>query len=227
MSFRNILSKTILLYVICIFFTPLLACSDWGSQSDVLLDDEIFPFPPNKTCDANNLAVNTSGSGTPSPSESDAGWGEGADKWDIVDGERTYSYWGNGLAFCGGIQRYCNQDCGWRYAVIDFGRTVTVNRVLVWHHNLEHVPYVYKIEYYDSASASYKTAFETTKGRDYMLIKVRSWDDNTEYYERWWEDFSIPVENTFAPVTTSKLRYGLNNCDITHGWLYEIEVYGP
>lgn len=26
-------------------------------------------------------------------------------------------------------------------------------------------------------------------------------------------------------MTSSKVRFAFNNCDITHGWLYEIEVY--
>lgn len=225
-------NKSVLLFFFLGFLfitaaTMLSRCSDWGIETNSLVYDEIYPFPPNKKCDNDNLALNTQQNGYPTPEESDRGWGEGTNKWHVVDGYRTYGYWGNGLAFCGGKDRYCGEACGWRSVIINFGRTVTFNRIIVWHHNLEHTPNVYKIEYLDGATNTYKTIFETTEGRNYMWIKAKTYIPGNwnSYYEHWWEDFSIPVENTFPPVTTSKLRYSLNNCDITHGWIYEVEVY--
>ena len=40
-----------------------------------------------------NIALNPSGSGYPSPLESDQGWGGGSNQWDIVDGLRDYPEW--------------------------------------------------------------------------------------------------------------------------------------
>jgi len=37
---------------------------------------------------AENIALNLSGSGFPDPTPSDVGWGMGSNKWDINDGKR-------------------------------------------------------------------------------------------------------------------------------------------
>jgi len=164
-----------------------------------------------------NLALNEELKGFPSPLESSKGWGGGSFVWEIVDGIRTYKHWAHGLAFCGGINNWCGEKCGWRQVVINFGKEVTLNKIIVWHHGIEHVPNVYKVQYWDGNE--FRTIFSTQNGR----ASVKFSNDPT----RWWENFSIPVETTFKTVTTSKIRYLLNNCDIEHGWIYEFEVYGP
>jgi len=45
---------------------------------------------PSMYSPANDLALNPTGSGYPSPLESDDGWGGGTSKWDLVDGQRMY-----------------------------------------------------------------------------------------------------------------------------------------
>ncbi|MDA3833613.1 MAG: dockerin type I repeat-containing protein [Spirochaetales bacterium] len=160
---------------------------------------------------AGDLALNTAGSGYPSPEESDSGWGGGTNKWQIVDGNRTYpGEWARGLAFTGGTSGYV-EACGERQATIDFGEPRTFNRVVVWHHGLEHVPNTYKIQYWNDANSSWVDVFSTTNGHSYLKYPTESW--------------STPTENTFDAVTSSKVRFALNNCDITHGWIYEFEVY--
>jgi hypothetical protein len=67
-----------------------------------------------------NLATNPDRTGFPHPLSSDDGWGGGRDVWDIVDGNRSYTDWANGLAFRGGIDGYSG-PCGWKQATIDFG----------------------------------------------------------------------------------------------------------
>ena len=49
-----------------------------------------------------NIALNPSRVGDPNPLQSDSGWGGGSDKWEIVDGLRSYDFWAHGLAFTGG-----------------------------------------------------------------------------------------------------------------------------
>ncbi|MBC8249701.1 MAG: hypothetical protein H8E90_08485, partial [Anaerolineales bacterium] len=173
--------------------------------------------PPAELSPPEDIALNPSRSGYPHPLESDSGWGGGSNKWEIVDGVRRYSEWYHGLAFTGGRGAYI-EPCGWRQATIDFGEPKTFNRVLVWHHGLEHVPNTYKIQYWDGTS--WVDIFSTADGHAYLKYPADPPDN-------WWESFSTPTENTFDPVTSSKVRFALYNCDIVHGWIYEFEVYGP
>ncbi len=147
------------------------------------------------------------------PAESDNGWGGGANKAEITDGVRTYPEWYHGLAFCGGTGQWCGQTCGWHQATIDFGAPRSFNRVVAWHHGMEHVPNTCRIESWNGSG--WTVVFSTTTGHDYLLPV----NFPPGYYG------SDPTENTFPTVTSSKVRFALNNCDITHGWLYEIEVY--
>jgi parallel beta-helix repeat protein len=172
---------------------------------------------PVETADGGNVSLNSAASGSPDPLESDAGWGGGTRPWDLVDGKRMYAgEWARGLAFTGGTASYGGQSCGWRQATINFGAPRTFNRVAVWHHGLDQVPNTYKIQTWNGAT--WVDAFSTTNGHDYLKFPVSS-------PVEWWESWSTPTENTFDPVTSSKVRFTFNNCDITHGWLYEIEVY--
>ena len=167
--------------------------------------------PPAELSPPENIALNPSGRGYPHPLESDRGWGGGWNKWHIVDGVRRYPVWYRGLAFTGGMRPWI-EPCGWRQATISFGEPKTFNRVLVWHHGLEHVPNTYKIQYWDGTS--WVDIFSTTDGHAYLKYHPT----NPPY--DWWESFSTPTENTFDPVTSSKVRFALYNCDIVHGWIY-------
>ncbi|HDH97834.1 MAG TPA: hypothetical protein ENF70_01700 [Deltaproteobacteria bacterium] len=170
-----------------------------------------------QTSPQEDLAFNGTGSGYPSPLESDSGWGDGSYPWQISDGMRTYpGEWAHGLAFTGGTSSWAGEACGWRQATIDFGEPKTFNRVVVWHHGLEHVPNTYKIQYWNGTN--WVDVFSTMNGHSYLKYPA---DSPTN----WWESWSTPTENTFEAVTSSKVRFALNNCDIEHGWIYEIEVY--
>lgn len=184
-------------------------------EKDFLSCDDVSPVSP-----LENLALNPYRSGFPHPLESDRGWGGGADKWDIVDGIRQEPAWNNGLAFTGGRRPYI-ESCGWRQATINFGVERTFNKIVVWHHGRTgHVPNVYKIQYWNGSS--WVDIFSTTNGHDYLKYTYP-----IDPPRCWWHSFSTPTENTFPPVTSSKIRFKLHNCDITHGWIYELEVYGP
>lgn len=164
--------------------------------------------PPEAESPSEDLALNRSGSGYPSPLGSDPGWGGGSYPWQIVDGHRLcpngFQGWMCGLAFTGGTGQYMGQPCGWRQATIDFGQPKTFNRVVVWHIGLEHVPNTYKIEYWNGSA--WVEVFSTTNGHDFL-------------------SFPLATDNTFTAVTGSKVRYALKNCDIVHGWIWEFEVY--
>lgn len=171
---------------------------------------------PDELSPTEDLARNATGGDYPTPLGSDAGWGGGAKPWDIVDGRRIYpGEWARGLAFTGGTLPWV-APCGWRQATIDFGQPTTFNRVVVWHHGLDHVPNTYKIQYWDGSG--WVDVFSTTSGHDFLMFPSAS-------PSQWWESWSTPTDNTFEPVTATKVRFALNNCDITHGWIYEFEVY--
>lgn len=179
--------------------------------------DDVSHFSPPE-----NLAYNPYRTGFPHPLDSDNGWGGGRDKWDIVDGVREYmANKASGLAFTGGISGWMG-PCGWRQATINFGVETTFNKVVVFHHGRKQVPNIYSIQYWDAGQAAWITVFETTNGngRDYLLYP---WDGLPPHC--WFESHSTPTENTFPPVTSSKVRLRLNNCDIVHGWIYNFEVY--
>ncbi|HET6280528.1 MAG TPA: SBBP repeat-containing protein, partial [Polyangia bacterium] len=72
-----------------------------------------------------NIAFNPTCSGSPSPLESDRGWGGGAQPCQIVDGLHQYDTWASGLAFTGGHYDGNGggpwvEPAGVRHAVIDF-----------------------------------------------------------------------------------------------------------
>ncbi len=170
-----------------------------------------------------NLAVNTSGSGFPSPLASDRGWGGGSYVWEIVDGSRHYPQWYHGLAFTGGHTDSLNPDspgyiepAGVRQATIDFGQTKRFHKVVIWHHGDEHAPASARLERWDG----------------------RAWV-NIPFERRYESNFvsagagSKPDKYTFAEVSGSKVRYSLDNRERNivgtwniHGWLYEFEVVG-
>jgi hypothetical protein len=163
-------------------------------------------------CTPTDLALNLSGSGYPSPLESDQGWGGGSYPWDILDGKTSYTdTWAHGLAFTGGILGYAGETCGRRQATVDFGTPRTFNRLLAWHHAAEHVPTSYHVEYWDGSA--WLNAGGTSAHRT----------DLADYASG---SGSEPTENLFPTVTASKVRFVIDsNCDITHGWLYEVQVF--
>ncbi len=175
-------------------------------------DEELNPSDT-EGCTEVNLALNPSRSGYPNPaSESDAGWGGGSYPWDIVDGAtKHYDTWAHGLAFTGGELGYAGAACGRRQATIDFGAMVTVHRALIWHHGDSHVPSSAGIEYWNGAS--WVSAGDTMALRNDLRSDTDTWG-------------AVPTEHLFPEVTSSKLRFWMDNCDTEHGWLYETEFFG-
>jgi hypothetical protein len=154
--------------------------------------------------DSENIALGAN------PLESDSGWGGGSYPWDITDGIRTYpDTWAHGLAFCGGTGNWCGEPCGWKQATLDLGSIKTFNRVLVYHHGNDHIPTAWLVEYWDGTN--WQDVGGTSSVR-WDLEEVINWS-------------AVPTENLFPCVSGSKVRIRYNNCDITHGWIYEFEVY--
>ncbi len=156
-----------------------------------------------------NIAL---GAGT---SESDPGWGGGSYPADMVDGLTYYTdTWAHGLAFTGGPAGWGGEACGWRQATLDFGAPKTFSRALVWHHGADHIPSTYDLEVWDGSS--WVSAGGTSSVRWDLEVPpagVSGWG-------------AIPTEHLFPEVTAQKVRFVLNNCNITHGWIYEFEVFG-
>jgi hypothetical protein len=166
-----------------------------------------------------NLALNTTGSGFPSPAESDPGWGGGARPWDIVDGAHSYDDWAHGLAFTGGRSNWAGQPCGPRQTTVDLGAAKRFSKVVIWQHGTQHVPKTARVQYLD-ASGWHDVAFSRTYGA--------VTEDGTN------AGYATSDEYAFAPVSGSKVRWMIDNCDVAldpaigqleHGWLYEFEVF--
>jgi hypothetical protein len=178
--------------------------------------DDVSPAPI-------NLALNASCAGTPSPLESDSGWGGGSNKCDIVDGQHSYDTWARGLAFTGGHQTSAGgppwvEPAGVRHAVIDFGAPTTFGKIILWWHGVEYTPQLFTIDTWNGSSWVPLSAVQRTYGTMHEEGSNSGYSDSDIY--------------TFAPVTGSKVRYSfdnsLNNINGTlniHGWLYEFEVY--
>jgi len=159
--------------------------------------------------------LNPTGSGYPSPLESDDGWGGGTSKWDLVDGQRMYpGEWARGLAF--------QKD--WHQVTIDFGAPVTFTTVTGWWHHAAVIatgaPQAYRIESWNGTS--WEEIFCTTNPSAYYKYPDATPGD-------WWYDWSVPIENVFSPVTASKVRLWSYPKDGPvgegyHTWLYELEV---
>ncbi len=155
---------------------------------------------------SNNLALGAD------PTESDTGWGGGVYPWEMVDGQTYYSTWDHGLAFTGGIMNYV-APCGWRQATLNFGTMKTFNRVMIWHHGLDHIPTIFNLLYWDGSS------WKNTGGTYSIRNDLTTPPTGVPGYG------ATPTEHIFPTVTGSKVRFELNNCNITHGWIYEFEVF--
>ena len=167
----------------------------------------------------NNLAYNDGSSTFPHPLDSDNGWGGGAYKWHINDGIRlAASHWTYGLAFTGGRDEYID-TCGWRQAAINFGRTVLINRTVIW---LERDYFdEYSIEYLNEITGKWDKAVHVTGKLATINTYINFYWDSQEIFHR----LSIPCEDTFKVIKTEKIRFKLNNCQGGHGWINEFEVY--
>lgn len=147
------------------------------------------------------------------PLESDPGWGGGNHPWEMVDGLTLYSDWPHGLAFTGGIASEGGQPCGWRQATLNFGTMKTFSRAMIWHHGTDHIPTIFNLLYWNGSAwlptgGAYSVRYDLTTPPPGMAGAG-----------------STPTEHIFAPVTGSKIRFEMNNCNINHGWIYEFEVF--
>ncbi|MEO6595595.1 MAG: hypothetical protein ABIP94_12655 [Planctomycetota bacterium] len=166
-----------------------------------------------------NLAANPTGTGVPNSLQSDPGWGGGALPWEIIDSQRNYAQWYHGLAFTGGNNNWAGQPAGPRQATINFGTNATFSKVVLWHHGHDSAPALAstsQLAYFDGTTWTNITAARTYGRQDFG----GGWSVSDEY--------------EFFPVTGSKVRWSFDNSQlsmigtqITHGWLYEFEVFAP
>ena len=179
------------------------------SRGGILGNVPVLAQPPG------NLAYNPTCSGYPSISLSDKGWGGGATPCDMIDGQRCYTDWTHGMACTGGKW---GGSAIWCQATVDFGKTVTIDTVVMFHFREQDYPNTYKIQYWQNSA--WVDVFSTTEGRKYL-----KWNYTQLTAAGWTGCCGQPSENTFTPVTTSRLRFTINNGDIEHGWFYELEAY--
>lgn len=203
--------------------TALLSC--WRTPIAFLLFFAgIFVFPPLRAeAELVNLALNATRSGKPSPLESDRGWGGGSYPWELVDGLLSYSHWAHGLAFTGGHYDSSGgppwiEPAGQRQATIDFGEPKRFEKVVIWHHGVEHTPAEAFLDYWD--------------GSQWVSIRYER-EYGTMHEEGTNSGYSDSDIYIFSPVIGSKVRYSFDNRGKNvngtfniHGWLYEFEVFG-
>jgi hypothetical protein len=173
------------------------------------------------SADGVNIALNPSGTGFPNPLESNNGWGCCPNKWAMIDGAIAAPSWNYGFAWRGGTRNWSGESCGWKQATINFGELETFNRTVTYHHGQAHVPTEYKIQYWDGANW-----IDVVSVTNNMTCQ----ESDPNYVD------NCPLDDTFSPVTASKVRYTFDqNCEITdgtdwryveHGWIREFEVYG-
>ncbi len=204
----NINTKRIILIIP---FCLLLGCSENKKNSFA----EYSRFSPQS-----DLALNNLGKIYPNADDSDDGWGGAFHKVHLIDGLRNnIVYWNYGFAFTGGRHDYVD-TCGWRQAVISFGKPVSINRVVIWRNTNDCIPSIYFIQYFDQSKSLWCTARKITGGDSLTKqLKKRFFSDIDTYDHAW------ATEDTFPTVTSNKIRYYLNNCNMDVVWLTEIEVY--
>ncbi|MFH1962385.1 MAG: hypothetical protein ABIJ30_05865, partial [bacterium] len=190
----------------------LIDASVWSTAGSYVDWDfiKIVPEIPTKTSPADDLALHAD------TSASDNGWGGGANKSDLTDGIRAYDDWARGLAF----------QKGWNQVTIDFGKTITFNKVMTWWQHgaiaSTYSPKAYRIENWNGTS--WVEIFSTTNPGDYLKYP------NAVANVDWWYNGSAPTENIFPPVTGSKVRLWSYPKDGEvmagyHTWIDEVEVY--
>jgi hypothetical protein len=147
------------------------------------------------------------------PTESDPGWGGGIYPWDMVDGLTYYPEWWHGLAFTGGWGSWNNEPCGWRQATINWGSMQPFNRVMIWHHGVQHIPITFNLLYWNGSS------WQNVGGSYSVRYDLEVPPSGVPGAN------AIPTEHIFPRVVGSKVRLEVNNCNIEHGWIYEFEVF--
>lgn len=185
------------------------------------------PYVDAGRCVDTNLALNLTGTGAPHALESDEGWGGGYTPrgwWQMVDGERAYSSWSNGLAFTGGHTDANGggpyvEPAGVRQVTITFEESETFHQLVLWWHGVEHTPDSGTLEVF--AEGEWMPIEDVT--RTYGTVHADGPDSgysDSDIYE-------------FPEVSGSKVRYSFDNSGHNingswnvHGWLYEIEVMG-
>ena len=162
---------------------------------------------------AENIALNLSGSGFPDPTPSDVGWGMGSNKWDINDGKRFLLDTNvHGLAFLMGT--------GTRNAIIDFGTPSTFEQVVLWHHGYARVPTTVDLAYWDGSAWNAISSYSRAVREMEYSGAGNSFSDNYVFA---------------TPVTGSKVRWSYDAAqqksylgyDFEHAWIYEFEVFYP
>lgn len=182
----------------------------WYTPAGSYADYDYIRLQPT---DGENIAYNPTQTGFPHPLESDTGWGGGSYPWEMLDGHTYYTdTWAHGLAFTGGVPGYI-EPCGWRQATVDFGVMKTFDKMRIYHHGDVHIPTIYRVEYWNGSAWQVINATSTL--REDLRVPppgVYGWG-------------AVPTEHVFSPVTGSKARFVLNNCNIEHGWIYEFQVF--
>jgi hypothetical protein len=135
-----------------------------------------FDLPLSPYAYEGNLAYNPNSYGFPCANETDDYLLiEGAKKWSIIDGHRmidediALENYRNFTDY----EQYC---CFWKHAVVDFGRTVSLNRVFIMFGGIDmDERSFYKLEYLDPDTEEWIKFFESERDGDTNTdIRIRN-----------------------------------------------------
>jgi len=180
---------------------------------------QAFAQAPSVFSPANDLALNKD------TSLSDDGWGGGSSKTDITAGQRMYGTYPQGVDWARGLA--LPWDGQTHQITIDFGAQTTLGSVIQWHHGAgpwgmgAETPASYTIKYWNSGIGNWSTIMSTQDPAQFMKCP------NAQDPQDWFAYWSTPYENTFAPVTTDKLRIEMTAQPGRYNWLYQVEAYAP
>lgn len=161
----------------------------------------------------NNLALGKSISTIP-------GWGCCTNPLELLNGRIQDDSWMHGFAWPGGLAGWAGGAAGWKVATIDLGDVQTVARVDVWTHEFDHLPLEWRVEV-SSDNVTYAEVFAAVD----PVCRTE-----TEKLDMNWRTPRCAHQAVFAPTDARYVRYSFNDrtiLDGLHGWLQEIEVFGP
>lgn len=161
----------------------------------------------------NNLALGKTITTSP-------GWGCCSNPLELLDGRIQDDNWLHGFAWRGGLSGWAGGVPGWKDATIDLGDVYTVARLDTWNHELYDEVLDWRVEV-SVDNVTYTEVFATTE--PVCRTENQMLDVN-------WRIPRCAQKAIFTPVQARYIRYFFDDrtlFDGQHGWLQEIEVFGP
>ena len=148
----------------------------------------------------------------------DSGWGCCPNANELLDGLIQRESWPYGFAWTGGNDRWAGGAPGFKQATIDFGSPTTFNRAVVWYHDPQSVPLVWKFQHSNDGT-NWMDAYSNTA----PICRTE-----TISMAGYWGYPAGSHDARFPSVTARYFRYTFDDRTLfnnIHGWASEIEVF--